>query len=131
MAKKPPLSVVGTPLDPAAITVQPPRKLGKAGFSRCSSVQSEIRIDDIGGVELLMQICLAADRVAELAAQIDRDGVALVTRSGIRAHPCLREELSTRAFIVRTLGKLGLTDEVIKPMGRPPQPLGWRGPHAD
>ena len=131
MAKKPPLSVVGTSLDPAASTVQPSRKLGKPGTNLWNSVQSEVRIDDVGGVELLMQICLAADRAAELAAQINADGVAIVTRSGIRADPCLREELSTRAFIVRTLGKLGLTDEVIKPMGRPPQPLGWRGPHAD
>ena len=42
--------------------------------------------------------------VAEaLRAAIDRDGEVVQTRTGPRAHPGLRDELSNRAFIVRTL----------------------------
>jgi hypothetical protein len=32
----------------------------------------------------------------------------------------LREELAGRAFVARTLERLGLNVEAIKPMGRPP-----------
>ena len=38
-----------------------------------------------------------------LRAAIDRDGEVVQTRTGPRAHPGLRDELSNRAFIVRTL----------------------------
>jgi hypothetical protein len=46
------------------------------------------------------------------------------TGSGPKAHPALRDELAGRAFIVRTLERLGLNVETIKPMGRPSK--GWK-----
>ena len=56
--------------------VNPPRKLGPAGENLWNRVQSEYGISDVGGQELLMQACLAADRADELAAIIDAEGRA-------------------------------------------------------
>jgi hypothetical protein len=102
-----------------------PRKLGPAGESLWIRVQNGYRIEDVGGVELLMQACLAADRADELAAIIDQDGARIMTKTGPRDHPCLKHELAARAFIVRTLQRLGITDEPIKMLGHPPRDVGW------
>jgi len=115
------LTIVGN----AENTPNPPRKLGPAGENLWFRVQSEYAITDVGGVELLMQCCLAADRADELAAIIDADGARVMTKIGPKAHPCLRDELAARAFICRTLQRLGITDEVIKPVGHPPRDIGW------
>jgi hypothetical protein len=120
--KTPPLSVVGK----AQNTPDPPRKLGEAGLSLWNRVQSEYRICDVGGQELLAQACLAADRAEALAAQIDADGERIVTKTGIKDHPLLKHELAARAFIVKTLQRLGITDEPIKAVGHPPR--GWTPP---
>jgi hypothetical protein len=104
----------------------PPRKLGAAGESLWNRVQSEYRIVDVGGIELLTQACLAADRADALAAVIEADGERIVTKSGIKDHPCLKHELAARAFIVKTLQRLGITDEPIKCVGHPPRGgIGW------
>ena len=113
------LSLVGN-------TPDPPRKLGPAGENLWNRVQNDYRIEDVGGVELLMQACLAQDRAEELAAIIDADGARVMTKSGPKDHPCLKHELAARAFICRTLQRLGITDEVIKPVGHPVRGgLGW------
>jgi hypothetical protein len=124
-ADRPPLTVI----DPASTGISPPRKLGQHGFSLWNSVQNAYRIDDVGGIELLAQVCAAADRVEALAERISADGEVIHTPAGPKAHPALRDELAGRAFIVRTLERLGLNVETIKPMGRPSK--GWRGPDGD
>ena len=126
-SKKPASAVVASS---ASTAIEPPRKLGETGLTLWRAVQSEFAIKDVGGVELLMQACLAADRAASLAALIDRDGETIMTKQGLRGHPCLKDELAARSFVVRTLQRLGVTDEPIRPVGRPPKSLGWRG-YAD
>jgi hypothetical protein len=122
VVKKPTLSLVqSTPTDPAA-----PRTLGEPGRKLWNAVQSEYRIDDIGGTEILAQICCAADRVEQLAGQIAIDGPTIMSKTGLREHPALKAELALRAFICRNLQRLGLNLETIKPVGRPPGP-GYRG----
>jgi len=121
-ADKPPLTVI----DPASTGVAPPRKLGQHGLSLWNSVQNAYRIDDVGGIELLAQACAAADRVEALAERISADGEVIAGPAGPKAHPALRDELAGRAFVVRTLERLGLNVETIKPLGRPSK--GWRGP---
>src|SRR6516165_8399616 len=123
---KPPITIV----DPAS-GISPPRKLGQHGLSLWNAVQSAYRIDDVGGIELLAQVCAAQDRVEALAEAINRDGETLHTRNGPKAHPALRDELACRAFIVRTLERLGLNVETIKPMGRLSYGFGWKGRDAD
>ena len=120
--KPPPFTIVGKG---AESPPNPPQKLGEAGESLWFRVQSEFRIVDVGGQELLLQACLAADRVAELAAIIDADGARVMTKAGPKDHPCLKHELAARAFICRTLQRLGITDEVIKPVGHPTRPTSW------
>jgi hypothetical protein len=107
--------------------LKPPRKFGPAGESLWIRVQNEYAVGDVGGLELLTQCCMAADRAEALAAIIEADGERIVTKSGPRAHPCIREETSVRAFICRTLQRLGITDEPVKPMGRPAKGFGWKG----
>jgi hypothetical protein len=111
--------------------IEPPRKLGEAGLALWKTIQNEFAIQDCGGIELLMQACLAADRAQALSTLIDEQGETIHTKMGLKAHPCLKDELAARSFIVRTLQRLGITDEAIKPIGRPPRSFGWEGPHAD
>src|SRR5262249_46238750 len=123
--KPPPFTIVGKG---AESPPNPPRKLGEAGESLWVRVQSEYRIQDVGGVELLMQACLAADRAEALAAVIEADGERIMTKNGPKDHPCLKHELAARSFIVRTLQRLGVTDEPLKALGHPTRPLGWTPP---
>jgi len=111
--------------------LKPPRKFGPAGESLWIRVQTDYAIQDVGGLELLTQCCIAADRAEALAAVIEEDGERLHTKTGPKAHPCIHEETSVRAFICRTLARLGITDEPVKPMGRPTKGFGWKGPDAD
>ena len=43
-------------------------------------------------------------------------------------NPAIKDELALRSFIVRTLQRLGLNLETVKPVGRPGG-AGWRGRH--
>jgi hypothetical protein len=105
--------------DPATSSIAPPRKFGIPGSSLWDAIQSEYRIDDPAGRELLAQACEAADRVATLAEKINADGAVIETKNGPKPHPALKDELAGRAFICRTLERLGLNLEAIKPVGGP------------
>lgn len=116
MPKKPSLSVVSS----SDLAIAPPRPLSEAGLSLWRRVTGAYDISDEGGREILYQACAAADRVAELEACIARDGAIVQSRSGPKEHPGLRQELANRAFITRSLARLGLDVEPIRPIGRPP-----------
>jgi hypothetical protein len=120
--KRPPPTTV----DPCSSTHPPPRKLGRHGTSLWDAVTTEYHIEDRGGVELLAQACAAVDRIEALAERINVDGEVIDTPNGPKPHPALRDELAARSFVCRTLERLGLNLEAVKPMGRPPG-LGRRG----
>jgi hypothetical protein len=124
MGKKPPLKLV----KPSPATRQAPlRSLGRHGQSLWDRVMSEYEIDDGGGLEMLMQACAALDRAEILHDEINRDGEVIRVRGTVKDHPALKHELANRAFVVRTLARLGLNFEAIRPsVGRPPQPVGWQ-----
>jgi len=103
---------------------QPPRPLGKHGAALWQRVQAEYAIADIGGIELLAQAAQSLDRAEALAARIAEDGEVIYAKSGPKAHPAVKDELACRAFVVRTLQKLGLNVEAIKPVGRPSGGIG-------
>jgi phage terminase small subunit len=105
-----------TPPDPNA----PPRQLGENGLSLWRTVTSEYQIEDAGGIEMLAQACVALDRAEELAEHIRRDGLVIRSKAGLKENPLIKHELAARSFIVRTLARLGLDVEAIKPAGRPP-----------
>ena len=125
MAKNPKLTVVAS----TSTGQPPPRKLGQHGLSLWHDVTTTYHIEDVGGIELLAQACAAADRAEALAATIDEDGETIKGKNGLRAHPCLKDELAARSFVVRTLARLGITTESVKPMGRPSPGFGVS--HAD
>jgi hypothetical protein len=89
----------------------------------------EYGIKDSGGRELLCQACTALDRAQELAGAIAADGAVVYGKTGPKAHPAVKDELANRAFVVRTLERLGVTTENVRPgPGRPTQPFGWIPP---
>ena len=116
MASKPKLGLVATGPNVGA----PPRKLGRHGLDLWQAVNNEYGVQDSGGIEMLLQACEALDRAQELAEHIARDGSVLHSKGGPKEHPALKAELANRAFITRTLARLGLDVEAIKPIGRPP-----------
>ena len=114
MSKKPRLTLI----NPTASGVSPaPSELGNAGRALWASVMDEYQINDAGGIEMLKQCCLAADRAAACRAQIDRDGELIQTKTGYREHPLLKAELASMAFVTWTLQRLGLNLEPVRPLG--------------
>ena len=120
---KPPFSIVSG----ETTQVSPPRPLGPHGRGLWDRIQREFNIRDVGGIELLAQACQELDTAEALAAGIAADGHVVRTRTGVpKTHPAVKDELAARAFVVRTLEKLGVTTEPIKSPGRPPSGgLGW------
>jgi hypothetical protein len=107
-------------IPPSATGSQPPRKLGEHGMALWTAVTREYRIEDAAGIEFLPQACQASDRVEALAAQISADGEIVRTRAGPRSHPGLKDEVALRSFIVRTIERLGINFESVRPgPGRP------------
>ena len=116
---KPPFSIVSG----ETTIVSPPRPLGSHGAALWDRIQREYAITDCGGIELLCLASQELDRAESLAEAIARDGAVVYSRAGVpRSHPAVRDELQARAFVVKTLEKLGINFEAIKPPGRP---SGW------
>jgi len=100
--------------------LSPPPTLSKAGATQWRAIQDEYCIQDSGGLAILLQICCATDDLHRCTTAIERDGVVINTRNGLKEHPLCRRELALRAFIVRSMQRLGLSLETTKPVGRPP-----------
>jgi hypothetical protein len=128
MVKKSPLSLVS---DRPSIGPKPPRPLGEHGLSLWNRVQSEYGIRDVGGIEMLAAACAAIERAERLRAVIDEEGEVIVVRGIPREHPALKHELAARAFVVRTLARLGLNFEAVKPVGRPGHGIGYSPDEED
>jgi hypothetical protein len=82
----------------------------------------EYEVNDVAGRELLCAAAQALDRAEALSTQIAADGEILHTRGGVpRSHPGIRDELACRSFVTKTIQRLGLNFEAVKPsVGRPP-----------
>jgi hypothetical protein len=129
VAKNPSLSVVA---ETDATVRPPPRTLGKHGRKLWDRVLAEYDLHDAGGLELLTLACEATDRADSLKSEIDRDGAFIRARGLVRDHPGLKHELANRAFAARTLSRLGLDVEPLRPSpGRPAGGSGWMPPDAD
>ena len=83
-------------------------------------VTAEYDVSDPSGVEFLTLACEALDRAQGLSVAISRDGEIIRTAGGPKAHPAIRDELANRAFVTRTLQRLGLNFEPLRSApGRP------------
>jgi hypothetical protein len=114
------LAVVAMPTDGAR--PEPPRPLGEHGMKLWTSIVRDYEFSDPGSIETLCEACQALDRAEELAAQIATDGVIVRGRAGPRDHPALKHELANRAFVTRSLARLGLDLEPLH--DRPGRPGG-------
>ena len=100
---------------------KPPPNLGSTGQDLWNRIIEAYSFDEPASLETLFQACAAADRAAELAERIDSDGLMVETRSSVRDNPLLKAEIAARSFVVRTLARLGLDLEPVRPgRGRPP-----------
>jgi hypothetical protein len=110
---------------PVPTAPAPPSELGPTGLSLWRDILAAYEFGDRASIETLAQCCHAADRAARCRRQIDEDGELIRGRGGMREHPLLRTEIQNRAFLVRTLAKLGLDLEPTHPT--PGRPAGQRG----
>jgi hypothetical protein len=111
-----------------AIMTAPPSSLGQPGANLWQSILTDYDIADSGGLALLEQACVALDRAERLRAEIDRDGEIVRASNGLpREHPGLKAELASRSFVVRTLQRLGLNLEAVRPGPGRPSGAAWRG----
>ena len=100
-------------------TLPIPAGLGQHGGALWVQVHREYEITDVGGCEMLRQACAALDMAFRCRAHIDAEGEIIVGRT-MREHPLLKIELQNRAFVVRTLARLGLAFEALRSgPGRP------------
>ena len=95
-----------------------------------ADITSEYDVSDSAGVQLLAIACQALDRAEMLRELIDKQGVMVENKNGsVRENPLLRHELNGRAFVVRTLSRLGPEFRAIakqpRPNGRQEFGLGW------
>ena len=98
MAKKPPtLTVIDSASKPSPLA--PPPGLGEAGAKLWHAIHADYVVDDAGGLAMLQQIWGAADRVAQYAVTIARDGPVIRSKAGLKDHPLLRTELAAQSFI--------------------------------
>jgi len=91
-------------------------------MSLWKGILAEFDVRDRAGLELLAQAAACLDRAESLAAEIAVDGAVVRTRTGVRSHPSIKDELGARTACVRILQKLGVTEEPLRPgPGRPPK----------
>jgi hypothetical protein len=119
--------MVKQPQSNARTSPTPPRPLGKYGSALWASIHGGYCIEDSGGLEMLAQACAALNSAEDYATIIAKDGPVIRTNDVLRDHPLIKHELAARAFVVRTLQRLGLDVEAIKPVGRPGITIGYKG----
>jgi hypothetical protein len=91
------------------------------GSKLWGAIMAEYVIDDCASLEVLKQCCFAADMAARCRKQLDESGLILHGKAGARENPMIRHELNYRSFITRSLQRLGLLSEPLRPgPGRPP-----------
>lgn len=62
------------------------------------------------------------DRAQSCREAIDREGVTITDPSGrVRAHPALQAEKQALSVYLQAFRLLGLNEEPVKPVGRPPR----------
>jgi hypothetical protein len=127
VARKPStkLALIGSA--PGRTGPAPPVGLGSMGTSLWVDIVAAYEFSDRASYETLGQACMAADRAESCRKQIEEDGEVIRSRGSVRDHPLIKHELAARAFVVRTLARLGLDLEPVRPgPGRPGGGVGIR-----
>ena len=96
---------------------RPPAHLKAAGSALFSAVIREFELN-AAETELLAAACVALDRMTEARELLDRDGLVVDGRAGLRAHPAFQIERDSRVAFDRLLARLNLTGVEAEPMVR-------------
>jgi terminase small subunit-like protein len=132
MSKKFPLQLVSNVSKAAPTANKPARSLGHYGTNLWKLVTSQYDIVDAGGCELLTQACQALDRAEALRDIINRDGEMVTARNGsLKEHPAMKPELAARAFVVKTLARMGLHLEPVRAGRGRPGGIGYTGEYDE
>jgi hypothetical protein len=123
MPRKPPanLRVIATRAqESTSVLPTPPGQLGAVGLSLWNDIAAAYEFNDRASYETLYQACASADRAEEIARRISKDGVLIRSRGVMRDNPLIKHELAARAFVCRSLQRLGLDLEPVRDgPGRP------------
>jgi hypothetical protein len=113
--------------------IKPPERLAEHGRAVWDGLLAEYPDlhDDPAALVLLSQLVVLVDRAEALAQQLAIDGELVRGPEGTKPHPCLLAELRTRSLITRLVKQIGVTDEVILPVGRHRSNGPWKARHAD
>ena len=121
MVKKPGPNLALVAAASEVVGAEPPGKLGAVGLSLWNDIVGSYEFNDRASYQVLFEACAASDRAASLRALIDQDGELIRSKTGVRDNPLIKHELANRAFIVRSLMRLGLDLEPLRGgPGRPP-----------
>jgi hypothetical protein len=94
------------------------RRFGPAGQKLFTEVTNSFQLD-AHELELLTQAAHTCDAMAELQAQVDKDGV-LIRRDfegPLRAHPALVEARNQRLVYTRLIAQLRVVGDIERPGG--------------
>jgi hypothetical protein len=108
------------PASKSSASVSPPGDLGPNGKKLWGDITRDYALETSAEMQMLFEICVMADRAANLRKRIDKEGEVLkLSEAGLpRDHPCLKHELAARAFIVRSLANLFAREPDEKPRYR-------------
>lgn len=102
---------------------RPPKGLSAEAKRRWRAIQTEYRIADSAGLQVLTTYAEAFDRMRSAQQRIDKDGATYVDRFGqVKAHPLLPVERDARAAMLNALKCLNLDLEPLH--DRPGRPGG-------
>jgi hypothetical protein len=119
--KRPRLNQLAFDQNPAT----PPSTLGKPGATLWSSIAAQFDLSDPLIVAELTTVCEAQDRLCELKAKIDAEGLLIETKRGeLRENPLIKSEVQLRSFVARALARLN--SQPADKVGRPAQGFGWQ-----
>ena len=73
------------------------------------------------GADLWRRICRDFDTAEAMRDLIDHVGEGSISETGVvRSNPMVKDELQLRAFVAKTLERLGVNQEPTKAVGKPP-----------
>ena len=100
-------------------TQPPPQHLRATGCELWASTLNDWQLDDADLV-VLATACECLDRLTDIRAELDKDGIILTDPSGRkRSHPLLAAESQTQGILLRAWNQLDLNDAEPPKVGRP------------
>ena len=100
-------------------TATPPQHLRTAGCELWASTLHDWDLSD-SDLVVLATACECLDRLTDIRAELDMDGICITDPSGRkRSHPLLAAESQCQGILLRAWNQLDLTDAEPPKVGRP------------